>query len=85
MGVRSVNFASWFVYKAMLFSIPLVFFNISTGYSGITYVDDYFYALFEVILTTFAIGGYVWFEVDISPYYKSADEHHGFLSMVYKS
>jgi len=69
----------------MLFSIPLVFFNFYTGFSGVTYVNDYFYALFEVILTTFAIGGYVLFEVDISPYYKDAGKHNEFLAKVYKS
>ena len=59
MGVKSTNFACWFAYKGMLISVPLVFFNAYAAFSGLTFVEDYYYALYEVILTTFAIGGYL--------------------------
>ena len=50
----------------MLFSIPLVFFNINCGYSGTTYIEDYYFALYEVILTTFAAGYYLLYDQDVS-------------------
>lgn len=57
----------------MLFSIPLVFFNIHAAFSGLTYVEDFYYALYEVIMTTFAICFYLFVEVDVDPKYKPAD------------
>ena len=69
----------------MLFSIPLVFFNLQAAYSGLSYVNDYFYALYEVIITTFAIAGYVLYDVDVSPFYKEVSKHSTFLAKIYKS
>lgn len=56
----------WFVFKGMLFSIPILFFNAVSGFSGLTYVDDLFFALYEVILTTFAIYFYLLLDQDVS-------------------
>lgn len=56
---KASNFMMWFVFKGMLFSIPILFFNTVCGYSGLTYVEDFYFALYEVILTTFAIMFYL--------------------------
>ena len=58
-GYKASNFTMWFVFKAMLFSIPVLFFNTVCGYSGTTYVEDLYFALYEVIMTTFAIAYYL--------------------------
>ena len=68
----------------MLFSIPLLFFNCHAAFSGLTYVEDYFYALYEVIMTTFAICFYLFIEVDVDPKYKSPDNESDFLSHNYR-
>lgn len=70
LGVKSSNFSCWFAYKGMLFSVPLVFFNAYAAFSGLTFVEDYFYALYEVILTTWAIAGYLLFEYDVDSFFK---------------
>ena len=84
MGVKSTNFACWFAYKGMLFSVPLIFFNAYTAFSGLTYVEDYFYALYEVILTTWAIGGYLLFEYDVDSFFKSSQNGGLYLANHYK-
>ena len=83
MGVKSTNFACWFAYKGMLFSVPLVFFNAHAAFSGITFVEDYFYALYEVILTTWAIGGYLLFEYDVNSFFKSSANGGAYLAHHY--
>ena len=84
LGVKSTNFACWFCYKGMLFSGPLVFFNAYAAFSGLTFVEDYFYALYEVILTTWAIGGYLIFEYDVNSFFKSASLSDDYLAHHYK-
>lgn len=84
MGVKSTNFACWFAFKGMLFSVPLVFFNAHAAFSGLTFVEDYFYALYEVILTTWAIGGYLLFEYDIDSFFKSPFAGGVYLAHHYK-
>ena len=49
----------WFIFKGMMVALSLFFFNSLCGYSGTTFIEDYFYALFEVIMTTFAIYFYL--------------------------
>uniref|UniRef100_A0A7S3FV57 P-type ATPase C-terminal domain-containing protein n=1 Tax=Strombidium rassoulzadegani TaxID=1082188 RepID=A0A7S3FV57_9SPIT len=63
---KASNFTMWFVFKGMLFSVPILFFNTQCGYSGTTYVEDYYFALYEVILTTFAIYFYLLIDQDVS-------------------
>ena len=82
-SVRATNFSCWFLYKGMLFSIPLIFFNIHAAFSGLTYVEDYYYALYEVILTTWAICFYLFIEVDVHPKYKSSENTSNFLADYY--
>ena len=84
MGVRSSNFACWFAYKGMLFSVPLVFFNAYAAFSGLTFIEDYFYALYEVILTTWAIAGYLIFEYDVNSFFKSSRNGDTYLAYHYK-
>ena len=69
---KASNFTMWFVFKGMLFSIPILFFNTVSGFSGLTYVDDLFFALYEVILTTFAIYFYLLLDQDVS--FKDGEE-----------
>ena len=84
MGVKSTNFSCWFAYKGMLFSVPLVFFNAYAAFSGLTFIEDYFYALYEVILTTWAIAGYLLFEYDVDSFFKSSQEGGSYLAHHYK-
>ena len=84
MGVKSTNFACWFAFKGMLFSVPLVFFNAYAAFSGLTFIEDYFYALYEVILTTWAIAGYLIFEYDVNSYFKSSANGGEYLAYHYK-
>lgn len=84
MGVKSSNFACWFAYKGMLFSVPLVFFNAYAAFSGLTFVEDYFYALYEVILTTWAIAGYLLFEYDVNSHFKTGHRGGDYLAHHYK-
>ena len=83
-SVRAINFSCWFSYKAMLFSIPLILFNIYAAFSGLTYVEDFYYALYEVILTTWAICFYLFLEVDVDKSYKSQSVPGTFLAEYYK-
>ena len=57
-GFKASNFMMWFVFKGMLFSIPILFFNTVCGFSGTTYIADLYFALYEVIMTTWAIAFY---------------------------
>lgn len=82
--VKATNFTCWFVYKGMLFSIPLVPFNMMAGFSGISFVEDFYYALYEVILTTFAIFCYLFFEVDVDHKFKSMDKAGDYLARRYQ-
>lgn len=55
-----------FLFKAMLYSAPLFFLNFHNGFSGVSYITDLLMALFEVILTTFAVYAYLLLDQDIS-------------------
>lgn len=68
----------------MLFSIPLVPYNIMAGFSGISFIEDYYFALYEVILTTWAILFYLAFEVDVDPRFKSMNFGGDFLAKRYR-
>ena len=68
----------------MLFSVPLVFFNAYAAFSGLTFIEDYFYALYEVILTTWAIAGYLIFEYDVNSFFKSSENGGVYLAQHYK-
>ena len=67
----------------MLFSIPILFFNTQCAYSGTTYVEDYYFALYEVILTTFAIYFYLLLDQDISFKRAKDNEIERILPQVY--
>ncbi len=61
---KASNFMMWFLFKGMLFSIPMLFFNTKCAFSGQTFIEDYYFALYEVILTTFAIYFYLLLDQD---------------------
>ena len=63
---RASSFSMWFVYKGMLFSVPILLFNCDAGFSGLTYIPDWYFALYEVCLTTFAIFFYLLIDQDVS-------------------
>ena len=65
-GFKASNFMMWFVFKGMLFSIPILFFNTVCGFSGTTYIADLYFALYEVIMTTWAIAFYCLYDQDVS-------------------
>mmetsp|Transcript_32846 Transcript_32846/g.50198 ORF Transcript_32846/g.50198 Transcript_32846/m.50198 type:complete len:221 (+) Transcript_32846:2426-3088(+) len=55
----------WFLFKGMLISICLFFFQMVNGFSGTTFIEDYYYAMYEVIMTTFAIYFYLLLDQDV--------------------
>lgn len=65
-GYRASSYTMFFAFKGMLFSIPILFFNTICAYSGLTYVLDLYYALYEVLMTTFAIAFYLMIDTDVS-------------------
>ena len=65
-GQKASNFMMWFAFKGMLFSAPILFFNTVCGYSGTTYIEDLYFALYEVLMTTFAIAYYLCLDQDVS-------------------
>jgi hypothetical protein len=71
----------WFVFKGMLFSIPILMFNCINGFSGLTYIPDWYFALYEVILTTFAIFFYLLIDQDVS--YNEEEELSFSLAKLY--
>jgi len=65
VGVKTTNFLAWYTYKSLLYSIISMFMNIHNGFSGVSYFIDYYLALYDVNLSTFAMLGYVLFDQDI--------------------
>ena len=52
--------------KSMYFSTSILFFNLYSGYSGSTYIEDYFYALFDINLSVLSLGFYMLLDQDIA-------------------
>jgi len=44
------------MFKSMIFSISILFFNTTSGSSGSTFIEDFYYAFFGIYITTFAAG-----------------------------
>jgi hypothetical protein len=42
-----------------------MFLNISNGFSGSSFYDDFYYSLFDFLMTNFGIGFYLAFDSDI--------------------
>ena len=68
----------------MLFSIPLALFNIHTAFSGVTYVEDYYFALYRIIMTNYAGSIYCLTETVLDQKYKGFDDVSGYLSSYYR-
>ena len=68
----------------MLFSIPLAFFNIHTAFSGVTYVEDYYFALYRIIMTNYAGSIYCLTETVLDQRYKGLADMSGYLSNYYR-
>ena len=62
---RYYTVAQWFMVKCGQFSFILMFLNISNGFSGSSFYDDFYYSLFDFLMTNFAIGFYLSFDSDI--------------------
>ncbi len=65
-GVRAGNYLSYCIYKSVLFSIPFIFFNCQNGFSGITYFDDWFYVVYDIINNEWPLFFYTLYEQDVS-------------------
>ena len=63
---KASNYMMWYLFKAMLFSAPLFFFNMHNGFSAHSYLDFAQKALFEVLLSTVGIYTYLLLEQDVS-------------------
>jgi magnesium-transporting ATPase (P-type) len=62
---RYYNCAHWFMVKCGQFSFILMYLNISNGFAGSSIYDDFIYALFDFLMTNFAIGFFLAFDSDI--------------------
>ncbi len=65
-AVRAVNYLSWCIWKSSLFSIPMIYYNTQNGFSGQTFLEDWFYAVYDVINNEWALFFYVLYEQDVS-------------------
>jgi magnesium-transporting ATPase (P-type) len=57
-----MNYSNWYIFKSLIFSITLLYFNIYTLFSGVSFFDNMYYALYNVAYTNLAIGIYTLFE-----------------------
>jgi magnesium-transporting ATPase (P-type) len=62
---KITKFVMWFLWKAMLFSTPLLLMNVYAGFSGTNYLDDMYFALYEVLMTSFSLWSYIILETDV--------------------
>ena len=59
-ATKIVQFCTYVITKTSVFGLSSVFVNLATGYSGVSFTMDTFFALYSVNLTF--SGFYIWFE-----------------------
>ena len=57
------------LFKSMLFTISVLFANMRNGFSGIPLFDDFYYSLFNVLLTTISVTTYIWIDQTVAVNY----------------
>lgn len=64
------------LFKGMVFTISVLFSNMRNGFSGIPLFDDFYYSLFNVLLTTLSVTTYIFMDqvvaIDYGKYKKTA-------------
>jgi magnesium-transporting ATPase (P-type) len=61
-----VKFVKLFMYKSMIYSLPLLFYNSQNGFSGDLMCKDLLDAMYDVVATVLAIIIFVLFDQDVS-------------------
>jgi len=54
------------MFKGLIFITPTFYQNMNNGFSGIAMFDDFYYSLYNVMLTTFSVGGFILLDQDHS-------------------
>jgi hypothetical protein len=66
-GTKTVNYmVPLNLFKGLIFTTPCVFSNMNNGFSGIAMFDDFYYSLFNVLLTTISVTTYIWLDQSVS-------------------
>ena len=50
------------LFKSIIFTIPVLFSNMRNGFSGIPIFDDFYYSLFNVLLSTISVTTYIFMD-----------------------
>ena len=54
------------LFKGIIFTIPVFYSNMENGFSGIPIYDDFYYSLFNVLLSTITVTAYIWMDQSVS-------------------
>ena len=54
------------LFKGLVFTIPTLFLNMGNGFSGVAMLDDFYYSLFSVLMTTISVTTYIWLDQSVS-------------------
>lgn len=54
------------LFRGLIFITPTFFSNMYNGFSGIPMFDDFYYSLYNVLLTTASVTTYIWVDQDVS-------------------
>lgn len=57
------------LFKGLIFTTPCFFSNMRNGFSGLAIFDDFYYSLFNVLLTTISVTTYIWLDQSVSQNY----------------
>lgn len=65
-GTKSITFLSYALFKSQAFMVPILVVNMTNGFSGLAIYRDFYFALFDVLNTTFMLGGFVLLDQDVA-------------------
>lgn len=65
-GTKSITFLTLALFKSQTFIVPILFCNMANGFSGLAIYRDFYFALFDVLNTTFMLGGFVMLDQDVA-------------------
>lgn len=65
-GTKSITFLSLALFKSQAFMVPILIVNMTNGFSGLAIYRDFYFALFDVLNTTFMLGGFVLLDQDVA-------------------
>ena len=64
--IRLQNMILWIIFRSAVFAFMVFWVELYNGVSGQQPIETFIYAMTTVNLTTFAVGFYVVFEIDVS-------------------